>query len=687
MARFVSVDMEAGRLFWDALDFAIRAHQDQWRRSGDAYISHPAAVAGILTEELDVVSPVILAAALLHDTVEDVEAVTLELLGARFGKDVAALVEGCTKVSTFDGSTQNFNRRVHRKIFSGAADRLGVMLIKLADRLHNLRTLSSMPRDRRQKIATETLYIYAPMASVMGLFDLKRELYDLALTHQFPQQSKKVAHHIRTLEHTIQQQQVAETLTAALEKAGTPCRVKMRMKGLWAYFDPAHRTLLSDNEYPIEVIINPKDIPSCYQALGVVNQTYPPIPRTIRDFIANPKTSGYQGIHARANIKGINFLFKIRTREMAANNRRGTIRNWLEADAGARGDLRRSLRELFNVLADDDGQSPGELIAASSRKEIYTFTPKGECVKLPMASTVLDFAFRVHTQLGHVCSGAYVGSKKVGPDHVLKDGDRVRIIPWAEPVAFSVETQQQCRTARARNELGKTHRKKRREFERKMGQAILVQEMRRYGVPYDLAEKEEALSVLRDYAANSLEDFFILLAEGRVNLKGFINRIRRELYGNRQNFHAPTGVWNTFLLHDLETVSIKFSACCNPVPTEKNLVGLLSARGVSVHRRDCNRIKEIPCQRDQIVYLTWQQSATRVEREQSIVFMRLPAGRLWLSLNKIPEEAHVVSINCLSPNRLKEPDWEVHFRVPTLKVLGGFLKCFDGIHSSFSIET
>jgi len=186
MANLLGDPEGKNKVFFEALDFAVQAHAGQWRKSGDSYILHPCNVARILAEEMEVRDPEILAAALLHDTVEDVDEVTTEVIGERFGKNVEAIVDGCTKITHFFGDKQTFYKMVHRKIFSGAAARLEVMLVKLADRLHNLRTLDAMPRDRRQKVSDETLDIYAPMARVMGLFDLKRELYQLALKYKFP---------------------------------------------------------------------------------------------------------------------------------------------------------------------------------------------------------------------------------------------------------------------------------------------------------------------------------------------------------------------------------------------------------------------------------------------------------------------------------------------------------------------
>ena len=316
--------------FWKAFSFAVDAHQDQIRKSGEAYVSHPCLVAKIIVEELGVIDPETLAAAILHDTVEDVEEVTKEVIGEYFGPNVEAIVEGCTKVTDFTGDKQTFYKMVHRKLFSGAASRVEVMLIKLADRLHNMRTLDSMPKRKRQKIAEETLTVYAPLAKIMGLFGLKRELYDLALRYKFPRQSHKIDTKINRISQSQQIEDIDTKLRKELNDSWVTAKIYFVAKGLSAYFNPKKGLLSKQTETPMEIIISVPDIQTCYSTLGIVNQLFPPIPRTIRDFIANPKPTGYQSLHARANIKGNTYLFKFRTDHMYDTGRVGIIKMWIE---------------------------------------------------------------------------------------------------------------------------------------------------------------------------------------------------------------------------------------------------------------------------------------------------------------------------------------------------------------------
>ena len=452
--RALIADKPGEAIFWEALDFAIEAHADQWRRSGDAYILHPCCVAKILAEEMDITNPEILAAALLHDTVEDVPEVTAEIVGEKFGSYVQAIVEGCTKVTHVSGDKQANSQNTHRKIFTGAALRPEVMLVKLADRLHNLRTLQAMPKAKRQRIADETIDIYAPLATVFGLFNLKREMYNLALLYKYPKQGAKLNNHIRQLESAPINQTIVNAITKNSEYYGLDCRITVRTKNLWAYYDLASRILVQRIDTPVEILIAVNDIQSCYRALGIVNQTFKPIPRTIRDFIANPKPTGYQGLHSRAIIQGQKYLFKIRTDEMERKAQKGIFRNW-NSKAGMQGRLIREIQEMFDVLGSEDSVSYRDVIAASGIKEIYTYTPQGDLIRLPVNSTVLDFAFQVHTEIGQTCLGAMIRNKRFPADHVLKDGEMVRIIRADQPIRFEQQELTLCRTPRARGELAK----------------------------------------------------------------------------------------------------------------------------------------------------------------------------------------------------------------------------------------
>ena len=664
------------QVFWDALDFATDAHADQWRRSGEAYIMHPCSVAKILAAEMDVLDPEILSAALLHDTVEDVDEVTIELVDEKFGSYVAAIVEGCTKITRDSSDKQSLSKEVHRKLFSGAALRPEVMLVKLADRLHNLRTLKAMPPAKRQKISDETLDIYAPLATVLGLFSLKREMYDLALIFKFPKQGVKLKSHIRKLKQAPEATEIVQTLAENTRKVWLNAEISIRTKGLWAYFDSSNRILRKEIDNPLEILILSDDVQSCYAVLGILNQTFAPIPRTIRDFIANPKPTGYQGLHARANIKGKKYLFKIRTKEMARRAQRGLFKDWTSKSSVQRVFIR-EIQELFDVIGSEESGSYREIIAVSGKKEIYTYTPDGDLFCLPANSIVLDFAFRVHTDIGHSCIGAMIGSRKVSATEKMRDGDVIRILRSDHPLQFQPSVLQLCQTPRARAELSKTFRIRRQQLSKEIGLSIVTQEMLRYGLPMDLLQSADVQKVLDHFSLVDLDELYIHIGEGRLRLASLIIEIEKKLYKQESPLVKPTGALNRIRLTTLDPVTIKISACCKPNPTTKGLFALLSERGLSIHHKDCPQLEKVKFQREDIVHLRWKLRETRVGKMQSLIIMAATRHRIMMLLSVAPEEMKLIEITLLSKTPTPTPAWEISFQVPTLHVLKSVLRHFD----------
>ena len=674
-------------VFWRALDFAVEAHDDQWRRSGEAYIMHPCSVARILADEMDITHPEILAAALLHDTVEDVEAISTDLIGEKFGHYVEAIVEGCTKITRFTGDKQTHYKMIHRKIFSGAALRPEVMLVKLADRLHNLRTLSAMPQHKRQKIADETIDIYAPLATVLGLFSLKREMFNLALSYKFPKQSAKLLGQIKQIEQNPVVMDIVQQLKKKAEEVWFTCKVTIRAKGLWGYYDANNRILRKQIDNPLEILIVVENAPACYQALGILNQTFPPIPRTIRDFIANPKNTGYQSLHARANIKGGEFLFKIRTEDMARRAQRGLFKGWSSQNSNQRRFIH-EIQEMFDILSSDDSVSYRDVIAASGKKEIYTYTPQGDLIYLPVNSTVLDFAFRVHTDIGRTCLGAMIGSKRIAADALLHDGDMVRILRTDHPIHFDLKMLEICQTPRARAELAKTFKLRSQQVAQEIGLSVINEEMRRYGLPIDILARSDFRQILDHFTLKDLEDLYIQVGEGRLRLPTIIEQIKTVFYAGISPLAQPTGAFNTIELTTLDPAFVKMSACCKPSPTDARLYGLLSERGLSVHSTNCPRLETIELQREDIVYVRWRQKETFVAKKQTIVILAASRQKMMMYAGMAPAEMKVLDLIALSKSPTLTPAWELVFEVPSLYDLRQVLKHFDksGLPYEFALE-
>ena len=685
MSSFIGSGDETS-VFYEALDFAVAAHDGQMRKSGDPYIIHPCATARILAEEMDVHNCEILAAGLLHDTIEDVEEITPEVIREKFGANVEAIVVGCTKVKHHSGDKQALKKLVHRQLFTGAAVRPEVMVVKLADRMHNLRTLGSMPRYKRQRIAEETLDFYAPLATILGLFTLKRELYTRALAYKFPKQGHKLKQHINRLEKNPDLVTLTTNLNNALTASGIRAQITVRTKGLWGYYDIRNQLLKKELEVPQEILITVQQRACCYQGLGILNELYPPIPRTIRDFIANPKPTGYQGLHARAIIEGRKYLFKIRTENMARRSQHGLVKDW-NPNEKKQGRFIREIQEMFDILGSNEAVSYRDMIAAGGRKEIYTYTPQGDLICLPVRSVVLDFAFRIHTDIGHTCTGAVIGEQRVAPDKVLKDGSVVRILRRNQPINFDLSMQHCCQTPKARSELTKAFRKRIQAVSVETGRAVLEQEMRRYGLSYDLLEQQGMENILVYFNIASREELLQEVGQGQVRLRELIYEIRNGLQMRSNDIlPQPTGILNRIELTTVDPVVVKSSACCKPTPLDKGSVGLLSRRGISLHCKDCFQLKKMKFQREDAVEVHWKLSATPVKKEQKITILAATAKRIFKLISIAPDALQVTDVLRIGKKSTAIPSWEVRFTVTNLQGLKRITRHLDRSDLRYSFD-
>ncbi len=656
-------------VFWRALDFAVAAHDDQWRKSGDAYILHPCSVAKIMVEEMDVDYGEILAAALLHDTVEDVEEVTPDVVEEKFGSYVRAIVEGCTKVTHVSGDRQLRSRKTHRKIFSGAAERPEVMLVKLADRLHNLRTLEALSQSRRQRIADETLAIYAPLAGALGLFNMKRDMYELAIGFRYRKKAKDLRNHIARLKKSPLGKSVVAKLAEATADAGLFCDVNIRTKGLWAYYDVKNKALLEQIDTPQEITLLVTDVAACYSALGILNRSFAPIPRTIRDFIANPKQTGYQGLHARAIIEGQKFFFKIRTRDMERKAQRGLFRNWNSKEE-QQGRFIKEIQEMFDILGNEESVSYRDVIEASGIKEIYTYTPKGKLIYLPKGSSLLDFAFKVHPKIGLSCIGGMIRNKKLSPSYVLKDGDMVRVLRAEEDVHFEQDMLDWCKTPRARIELAQSFRKRRGKVTSEIGKRILAQELSRYRLTIDLFEKKLATRVWDSFTPEKAAHYYRGIGEGRYHLRWVIGQLSVFAEEKWRRRGEGKSAHNSIELTTLDPVTVKLSSCCKPEPaSDENLMGLLTDKGISVHNENCKRFRELQLSHEDVVAVRWKKKKTLLSKLQTYHILAASRMELLAAVATAPAEMEVDRVEMLSSRTAATPAWEIVFSCPNLYAL------------------
>jgi len=368
--------------------------------------------------------------------------------------------------------------------------------------------------------------------------------------------------------------------------------------------------------------------------------------------------------------------------------RTGIVRMWIE-HRKMPSEFEKEIQEMFGILGGDDVDSYRDIIAASRRKEIYTFTPKGDRICLPVQSNVIDFAFKVHTEVGKRCLGAMVGNKKVGLLQRLHDGDRVKILLQEEPVRFDPEIQTACQSPKARSELSKMFRKRIQRMAERIGESLIRQEMKHYGVPVSFFEKEEFSTLLESFDLSNASQLYRRVGDGRLRLRQVVSEIKEKLCQGYKTLLPPTGALNRVFMESLDPVCVKFSHCCSPNPAEKALMGLLSARGLSVHKKDCRKLTSLALLREDVVELRWNLKETKVRKPQTII---IPHGgsrnRILMMLGVAPEQMLIQEIILLTSFSTDHNAWQINFRVARLQDLKNVLNHFNktGIKYEFELE-
>jgi GTP pyrophosphokinase len=332
---------------------------------------------------------------------------------------------------------------------------------------------------------------------------------------------------------------------------------------------------------------------------------------------------------------------------------------------------------MFDVISSEDSFSYRDVIAASGVKEIYTYTPQGDLICLPVNSTVLDFAFRVHTEIGQTCLGAMIRNKRVASSHVLKDGDMVRIIRADRPIRFEQHMLALCKTPRARGELAKNFKARCKKVTREVGISMLRQEMLHYGIPFDVMEGKDVPELLAHESVPSLDELYVRIGEGRLHLKEVMVNIKNILFGGVSPLVTPTGAFNKIELTTLDPVSVKLSSCCKPNPTAKDNCALLTPKGLSVHHKNCERFRQLNFQREDAVDITWDIRQTNVRKKQILHVLRATRKNIMQVIGSAPPELEMQSLEILSSYSSLYPAWELTFRVVNLYALQKVLKHFE----------
>ncbi|MDP2873652.1 MAG: bifunctional (p)ppGpp synthetase/guanosine-3',5'-bis(diphosphate) 3'-pyrophosphohydrolase [Bacillota bacterium] len=618
-----------------AFRFSLEVHTGQSRESGDEYFVHPCAVATILANLGTDVGAV--CAGLLHDTVEDA-GVSLPVIGQRFGPEISSLVDGVTKLSRIEYRSQEDAQVENlRKMFLAMARDLRVPVIKLADRLHNMRTVSALPLERQHNMARETIEVFAPLAHRLGIYQLKMELEDLSLRVLQPDVYRTLVERVAKKREAREAdtQRVIETIRERLEQAGIEGEIQGRAKHFYSIYRKMYEQGkdISQIYDLIAIRIIVETVVDCYGVLGIVHSVWKPLPGRFKDYIAMPKANMYQSLHTTVvGPDGEPFEMQIRTRAMHRTAEYGIAAHWLYKE-GARGDrefqaklasLRRALEEGRDLA---DAQDYLEAIKVDLfGDKVYVFTPKGDVLDLPMGATPLDFAYAVHTEVGHRCSGAKVNGRIVPLNYHLRNGDMVEILTTRHG-SPSLDWLSMAVSSGARSKIRSWFKRAKREDNVTRGRELLEKEARRQGFePGVLLIPEFTRILLSTFGYAEEDDLYAAVGYGGLGAPGIIRRLMEEERRARRQAEKLATVAQLALpepaaparpstgpppfgvrVRGEPNMLVRFSRCCNPLPGDEIVGYITRGRGVSVHRAGCPNVTH-HVQAERIIEVSWDRS-------------------------------------------------------------------------------
>lgn len=650
-----------------AYEIARTAHEGQLRKSGEPYIIHPLYVAIILAGlELDKET---IAAGILHDVVEDT-VLTREQIAQRFGNDVALLVDGVTKLKKLKLSgdyvdrsqtQQDMQARNLRKMFLAMAKDIRVILIKLADRLHNMRTLQFMPPEKQQRIAQETLDIYSPIADRLGISKIKVELDDLSLKYLYPDVYYDLAAKVeqRKSERERYVQEIAIEVRHHIHEAGIEGEVDGRVKHLFSIYRKMLNQKKSLEEiydlFAVRVIVS--TIRDCYAVLGTIHEMYKPIPGRFKDYIAMPKANMYQSLHTTLiGPAGQPFEIQIRTYEMHRAAEYGIAAHWKYKEAGSSQKVEKNreeeklswLRQILEWQQDmSDNREFMDLLKSDLNlfsDDVYCFTPRGEVKNLPVGSTPIDFAYAIHTAVGNRMVGARVNDKIVPIDYEIKNGDRIEILTSPSSKGPSLDWLTIAKSASTRNKINQWFKRENKDDNISKGRELIISYAKGHGMQLsDLVKPPYQEVVLRKYGFRDWESLLAAIGHGGMKEGQVVNKLydlytedhKRQLSSEeiiqqvQQTSPSirPRGAAGSVVVKGVHDVSIRFSKCCNPVPGD-DIVGFITrGRGISIHRKDCTNVLNVPDEeKDRIIEASWIENVSVKKEEGFLVEIKIFAN-------------------------------------------------------------
>jgi GTP diphosphokinase / guanosine-3',5'-bis(diphosphate) 3'-diphosphatase len=648
-----------------AYETAKEAHRDQSRGSGESYINHPLSVARIVAEiGLDEIS---LAAALLHDAVEDTE-ITVADVERDFGAEVAAIVDGVTKLERLQFDSKEAQQAATmRKMLVAMARDLRVLIIKLADRLHNMRTIAAMPSEKQRRIAQETLDIYAPLAHRLGMQELRQQLEDLSFASLYPKRFAELDHLVstRTPEREVYLAKAIAEVQGRLHELNIEAEVTGRGKHLWSIYE---KMIQKSREFDdifdlvaIRVIVD--SVKDCYAALGCIHGRYKPVVGRFKDYIAMPKFNLYQSLHTTVIGPGGKVVeVQIRSREMHQRAEWGVAAHWSYKGDNATGDID-WLNRIIDWQADisDPAAFMENLKTDLEQDEVFVFTPKGRVIPLPVGSTSVDFAYAVHTDVGHSCIGAKINGRLVPLSTAVHSGDTCEIFTSkVETAGPSRDWLQFVVSPRARNKIRQWFSRERRTDMIEAGREELTKEFRREGLPLQRIWDSKVLK--EEVETSSYADLDSMLAaigEHHVSARSLAQKVAREFSqgGDGEQFSVTTvqradkprrprtevGVH----VEGLDDVLVRLSRCCTPVPGD-DIVGFVTrGRGVSVHRADCANAESLMSeQAARLIDVDWDGDRSKSVFRAGVEVVALDRSRLLRDVANALSEQHVNIVAC-----------------------------------------
>ena len=683
---------------------AIAAHEGQLRRTGDPYVTHPIAVADIVADlGLDAVT---IAAALLHDAVEDA-GVTTQWLSEEFGEHVAHVVDGVTKLDRLEFDSKEAQQAATiRKMFIAMARDWRVLIIKLADRLHNMRTISVMPMARQRAIAQETLDVYAPLAHRLGVQQVKWQLEDLSFATLHPKRYAEIEQMVaaRQPEREIYLRQVMDELSSKLEGFGIHGDVTGRPKHLWSIYE---KMVVGGKEFDeifdlvgLRVIVEQER--DCWAVLGAIHALWSPVQGRFKDYINSPKFNLYQSLHTTViGPRGKSLEVQVRTSEMHWRAEFGIAAHWGYKEGASAKEIA-WMQRLADVEQEED--DPVAFLEALKldlgHDEVYVFTPKGRVIALVEGATPVDFAYAVHTEVGHHCVGAKVNGRLVPLDTVLHSADVVEIVTSKNDTAGpSRDWLQIAKSSRAKSKIRQWFQRERREDAMESGREEFIKALRRAGLPVSSSLSSQPLaSVVDSLNLEGVDALFVAIGSNHVSALAAVQRLERELHGG-QGAQMPTTVTKMprvgrsnrrgpgVYVEGLDDVMIHLARCCSPVPGDPIMGFITQGRGVSVHRDDCSNAVALAHRLgERVIDVEWD-GAGGGQYRAVLEVLAFDRSRLLLDVSKVFAEYHLSissSSTTSSGTRIVRMVFDIELADPAhLESLLVALKSVDGVFDAF----